>query len=312
MRDKKSKSIRQTILLALNSIRNNIVKIIPENSAFFRWLSIIGLKIIAKERRMIKTELNINIPVVEHCNLGCKCCSAFAPLAKETFLDVENYRLDMSKLAALTNNYIQDIQFTGGEPLLHPRICELFDIARSFFSNANISFLTNGILLLKMPDDFFENCRINRVSIGISRYPINIDINGIKDKCNIYGISVSYVGTDNVPKKKMWKYPLDVKGTQPLRRSFNICSQVNNCSILRDGKIFPCLVTAYINHFNDYFGQELRLSEGDFINIYDVIDIREIYNFFITPHPFCKYCNRKGVQFGIKYGISERVISEWT
>jgi MoaA/NifB/PqqE/SkfB family radical SAM enzyme len=78
--------------------------------------------------------LSFIIRLTEHCNLNCAGCSAFSPLADEKFYDVEVFRNDCERLASLTGGKINQIIFAGGEPLLHPRITDFFDIARVYFS----------------------------------------------------------------------------------------------------------------------------------------------------------------------------------
>lgn len=58
-----------------------------------------------KKRNVMK----IDIPVVEHCNLCCKGCTAFSSLAKEEFLSYEGYCKDMCKLAELTGHNLSEI-----------------------------------------------------------------------------------------------------------------------------------------------------------------------------------------------------------
>jgi MoaA/NifB/PqqE/SkfB family radical SAM enzyme len=256
--------------------------------------------------------MKIDIPAVAHCNLGCKCCTTFSPLAKESFLDVEGYKTDMRKLAELTDNYLDSVCFTGGEPLLHPKLLELFNIAREYFPKTELSFMTNGVLLMKMTEAFWENCRKNNVCISLSRYPINIDVIKIKAFADTYNVKFDYVGGKNTPTKLMWKYPLDINGQQPLSRSFKICNQVNSCIQMKNGLIYPCNTIACICHFNDFFGKNMKIMREDVIEINQVKSITEIYEFLIKPKPFCKYCNRKGVKFGIKYGVSKKEITEWT
>ena len=236
----------------------------------------------------------------------------FWTACRESLLDVEKYKDDMAKLAELTGNNLDSVCFTGGEPLLHPRLLEMFDTARSYFPETEISFMTNGILLLKMPDVFWENCRKNSVFVSLSRYPISIDIEKIKTLALAWTVKFDYAGGKNTPVKSMWKYPLDLTGHQPLNRSFNICNQVNSCVRMKDGKIYPCNTIACIEHFNKYFGKNLKVTEDDVIEINKVKNIGEIYEFLIKPKPFCKYCNRRGVVFGIKYGLSKKEITEWT
>jgi len=164
----------------LRVIRDNIVKIIPENSWLFKRMALVGFKIAARQKHKRRTSMKIDIPVVEHCNLSCKCCTAFGPLAKEYFLDLGTYEKDMKRLAELTNNILESVCFTGGEPLLHPRLTEMFDIVRACFKDTDLSFMTNGILLPKMSVEFWENCRKNDVCVSLSRYPIQLDIDEIK------------------------------------------------------------------------------------------------------------------------------------
>jgi len=71
-------------------------------------------------------------------------------------------------------------------------------------------------------------------------------------------------------------------------------------------------VLANINHFNHYFSRDLKIEKGDVIGLHEVNDVKEIIAFLLRPHPFCKYCNRKAVKFGIPFGISEKAIEEWT
>ncbi|MDR2491682.1 MAG: radical SAM protein [Spirochaetaceae bacterium] len=296
----------------LRGIRNNIVKIIPENSMLFKWLSIAGLKMNAQKHHVPLTSLVMGVYATEHCNLNCKCCTAFSPIAEETFLHIASYKKDMKKLAELTAGKLASFYVTGGEPLLHPQIAEVFGIAREYFPETEISFMTNGLLLLKMPETFWEKCREYSVAINISRYPINIDIEAIRNKAQMYQIKFDYVGGTGVPIKSMWKYPLDTEGKQSLRRSYGICSQINRCVTMKDGKIYPCNTIAGIGHFNKYFNKDLKVTADDVLELHNVKNIHEVYNFLYTPKPFCKYCNRKGVEFGITYGNSKKEISEWT
>lgn len=77
-------------------------------------------------------------------------------------------------------------------------------------------------------------------------------------------------------------------------------------------KIYPCNTTACIEHFSSYFHKNLNLIPGkDYLELEKVKDIQEVYQFLITPPPFCKYCNRAGVTFGHDWEVSKKNISEW-
>ncbi|MDR2069595.1 MAG: radical SAM protein [Spirochaetaceae bacterium] len=236
----------------LREIRNRIVTIVPENSGLFRRLALLGLKFNARHNHALRTSLVMGVYAVQHCNLNCACCTAFSPIAKEEFLDIESYKNDMAKLSSLTGGKLESFYVTGGEPLLHPRILEIFDIAREYFPETEISFMTNGLLLLKMPEAFWINCKRNNVAVSLSRYPIKLDTGRIRELAAAFKVKFDYVGGSNVPVKSMWKYPLDVEGARSLSESFNICTQVNRCITMKNGYIYPCNTIAGIEHFNKY------------------------------------------------------------
>jgi len=58
-------------------------------------------------------------------------------------------------------------------------------------------------------------------------------------------------------------------------------------------------------------GNTREVTEHDVLDIHKVQSLDEIIEFLYTPKPFCRYCNRRGVELGIPYGISKKEISEW-
>lgn len=297
----------------LFSIRKKIVCLIPERSQAFRYLSIWGMRLRAVKMRKKLDVMKIDIPVVEHCNLKCKGCTAFSPLAEEEFLDYETYCKDMTKLAELTEHNLFQITYTGGEPLLHPRFGDMLRFARKLYPKAEIDFMTNGVLIPVQKDEFWTTCSACSIKVRISRYPIKLNnkrINEIEEK---WRINFEWVGGKDMPVKKMWKYPLDLNGGVSMWNSFKLCSQINNCIRMKNGRIYPCNTTACIEHFNKYFGTDLKLMPGrDYLELDQVKDIQEVFEFLVAPPPFCKYCNRAGVTFGYDWEVSRKHISEWT
>ena len=122
-------------------------------------------------------KLKFEVHVCEHCNLNCKGCYHFSPLAKEEFLDVVEWENDCKRLSILFDREMEFISLMGGEPLLHPKICDLLKITRKYFDIGDVSIITNGILLLDMDDDFWNTCRENNVTIRQTKYPIDIVFN---------------------------------------------------------------------------------------------------------------------------------------
>ena len=295
----------------LLKIKNLILKFIPENSWLFKRLVIQGIKMNTRRTHLPLKNLKIGVHVTEHCNLNCKSCTAFSPIADEYFLDLEKYEADLKRLAELTQGRLEGFFLTGGEPLLHPEIEKIIDLARCYFPSSDLSIMTNGLTLLQMPDSFWQCCKENQLRVLITRYPINIDIEGMRKKADQFQVNLSYTGGNNVPIKSMWKYPLDLNGKQPLKNSFNICTQINVCLTIKNGIIYPCNTIAGITHFNKQFKQNLNLTSEDTLEINKVNNVEEIIQFLCTPKPFCRYCNRAGLELGLGYSASKKEIGEW-
>jgi hypothetical protein len=80
---------------------------------------------------------------------------------------------------------------------------------------------------------------------------------------------------------------------------------------LVDGKLYTCARIAYIKYFNDYFGQDIEVTERDYIDIYKARNMDEIFDFLCSPMPFCRYCGIKHTIWDIGWSTSKKDISEW-
>jgi MoaA/NifB/PqqE/SkfB family radical SAM enzyme len=254
--------------------------------------------------------LRIEVQIADHCNLNCISCNHFSPIAKKFFLDIADFERDCSRISELTEK-IEYFNLLGGEPLLHPQIIDFCKIARKYFTNGTINIITNGILLLNQPDEFWETCAIKNIQIIITRYPINLDITKIERKAFESKVPLKYWPPNN-NLKTMLKVPLDINGRQDGKNNYRMCGQANACIQLRHGKIYTCSVIAYIDYFNCHFNKNLKVTEKDYIDIYKAANIEEIYSFLCKPMPFCRYCNIKKAVYGLGWDISRKQITEWT
>lgn len=260
------------------------------------------------------SKLHFEVHLVEHCNLHCKGCAHFSPLAKKEFLDLEKYEKDLKRLNELTNGEVQYIKLLGGEPLLHPKIEQAFDITRKYFAGCDVILITNGVKMCEMSSDFFENCKKNRIHIEITKYPIEFNYDVVIDRLEKEGVEYSYRGNTDTQEKKFWHLRLDLEGKQKPDESFNSCRWGNGAICLADGKLYSCVIPAYIRHFNNYFKKNLIVCENDYVDIYKANDEREICERLSKPMPFCKYCrvDDGNIVYNEEYGHSKYVIEEWT
>ncbi|MBR6126376.1 radical SAM protein [bacterium] len=251
----------------------------------------------------------IEFHIVEHCNLNCKSCVHFSPLAKEEYLDIKTFKNDIKRLSEITIGKVKTINIFGGEPLLHKDLIQFLDIARYFFPNTKIRLVTNGILLSEQNEDFWGNCKKNKIVISITKYPIKLNWSLIEQKADNNGVKLEFFADDK--KDSQWHFPLDLSGKQNRYTNFMDCQEANKCTNVYKGKLYICPIASNMRHFNKYFKMNIPITEKDYLDIYKIKNANEILKFCAKPSPICKYCNIKGRTFNNEWNISKKEITEW-
>lgn len=247
--------------------------------------------------------------IAEHCNLNCKSCVHFSPLAQEEFLDFNIFKKDIIRMFELTQGNIKYIHIFGGEPLLNKDVLEYLVFAREYFKDSTIKLVTNGILLLQQNENFWKTLFENSIKISMTQYPIKIDYKKIFRKGKENNIQIEFFSANK--EKSQWHFPLDLSGKQNSIENFSKCQEANNCTNIYNGKIYICPIASNIRHFNTFFDKKIPITEKDYIDIYKVTDVNEILTFISKPSPICKYCNINGRTFNNAWSISKKEISEW-
>ena len=132
--------------------------------------------------------LFFEVGIVEHCNLNCRGCSHFSPIAEPYFMAPDVFERDTARLSELFHGQAAWIHIMGGEPLLHPRCKEFLEIARKWFPIGRIDLITNGILLKQQDDEFWDVCKKNEIVIKPTQYPLTVDFDAVKEKTQSMGI----------------------------------------------------------------------------------------------------------------------------
>ncbi|RAX54202.1 hypothetical protein CCY99_04100 [Helicobacter sp. 16-1353] len=253
----------------------------------------------------------LEVYITEHCNLNCKHCAPFSPIAKKSFYSVEIFKNDMERLSLLSNRLLCKLRILGGEPLLHPELEQLLKIARENFPNTSIDLVTNAILLPKQKDSFWQTCKDYDIAITPTKYPIKIDFQTIENKAKQFGVKYKYNNGGEV-EKRLFYQPLDLLGTQNPVIMFAKCAWANGCIGLDNGKLYTCPYPRSIKNFNTYFKTNLIVDKRDYIDIYEAKNMDEILRFLAKPIPFCRYCDLNRLTWDNKWERSKKDISEWS
>ena len=236
--------------------------------------------------------LTLEYHLVDSCNLKCAGCSHYSSLLDSpTYPSLEDIITDLSFLQSKVGDNLTTLRLLGGEPLLHPQICECLSEICKLFPKTNLVLVTNGILLKKMPEKFYSICIKSNIQISITDYGLpNIDVEEIIHKLKDLGIKTTIYR--NSTKNLIWHYK-HIRLTEGKIDCLSKCIYKNICNNYRNGKIYLCPHIAYIDFFNNHFGTNVKLDNTDYISLDEVSCFDELLERIHSAKPnFCyKYCN---------------------
>lgn len=260
---------------------------------------------------------HLDYHLTEHCNLNCRGCSTFAPIAEKSFASLEQFQRDIHRLYELVGDCVQQIHLLGGEPLLHPEAEQFARACRLVFQKARIDLTTNGLLVYRMTDQFWEALKENHIAIKYTRYPIEFDYYKMAEYIKNRGVYVFSAGGEE-EIKYFRRIPLNAKGSFNMYHSFIQCPYTD-CAQLRDGKLYHCPASAYYDLLNRKMEKAAILSgEGQFQGSeYDCLRLdhvrtgSEVFEFLSNAVPFCQYCDMDRMDCRVDWGVSGCDLREW-
>ncbi len=241
-------------------------------------------KIMLALYRMIKHRTflkNIEFQIIDHCNLNCRGCAHFSNISEKKFIDARVMVKSMDQFNKRVG-YVYSVALMGGEPLLHPDIVDIIEYTRDRFPISEVRIVTNGLLLDRMPQEFYKACRKNRILIYISKYPPTVKkIPKIKKILSHYGIRYFISST-----VRQFSSCFEPTGTSDARKAFEHCGR-RACTIVKDDRIYLCSICAFVDKYNKRFVQDIPQPEG--LNLY-TCSAKELMDYLKSPAETCKYC----------------------
>lgn len=236
-------------------------------------------------------KVSIEIHSADHCNLSCYSCSHYSPIAKPKFCDLSKLRESLPKLTPFQDT-IRILRVIGGEPLLNPQVCDIFELIHEHCPNVPIEITTNGILIPKMKEDFFACCRKYDIMINVTQYPVKSDLyKNIEEvllrervKYNLSTVEETYDKWNKI-KLHETSFPVLKSKIHFLKKSQ--CNRM--CIQLMDDKLFPCNISAHVHHLNEAFGTKFIHRKGDYLELDKIKSSKDIRKLLYKSHPFCSY-----------------------
>lgn len=253
--------------------------------------------------------LRIEFDVTDTCNLNCKGCTHYSPIAPREFEELMQLDHNMRLLSSVKGHKrIKEIYLIGGETLLYPSLKEAMSMARRYFSWCRISIFTNGLLLPKMDEEFWSLCRSLDIRIALTRYPVKFDYDKVESLCRRNGVACDIFG-DRGTDGTFFRFALD-----PYKRRNRWLSHFRcysfGCLTVKGDRLYPCSISACAGNLNARFGTDFSWKPGDYITLsrQKPLSISRILWLRNLPVPFCSYCKKVQIT---PYEISKRVKTEW-
>lgn len=140
---------------------------------------------------MKKKYKKIYIEITNKCNLNCTFCSEVK--RKKEKITLENFEEIIKKI----NNYTDYIYLhVKGEPLLHPEIDKILDIAEKY--NLKVNLTTNGTLFPNVVDKIKDKKALHKINFSLHSE------NNYKNYLENIFENVKKLSTDTVAIYRLW------------------------------------------------------------------------------------------------------------
>lgn len=249
--------------------------------------------------------VEIEMHIVDHCNLNCNCCNHFSPLAKPNFVSLESFQQQLSELVENIPN-IKTFLILGGEPTLHPQLFEICMSARKILGpKVYIDVLSNGTNINKISKYKDEYLKAD-ICFTFSSYYQATKIEEIKKLAPLGRI----YNTRILSKQTL------VEPYGDLDSHYNFFNCVNHklpCFTLKDHKLFICPFSAHINIYCAHTKENIPLIKNkDYLMVSDIKNNMDlIQTFCFTPKPICSYC-KPGPSIPYSDSLKDRIEFELT
>lgn len=250
------------------------------------------------------TTLYVEIQLCDRCNLDCAYCSHLSPVSKPVTISLETLEAECHRLARVG---VDEVNLMGGEPLLHPQVCEAIKLTRSILPNIKLIVSTNGLLLPRMSRDFWQCCRENKVVLRITPYPKakNGTLNYFK---YVWLIRKNRVRMESTGWRFGFRHQLLSEKAEYDATSNYLRCQLH-CTQVRDATLWPCAYVAYAFNLNNKFGTNFKTAAGDSLPL-DGITATDLRLWLLRTKPFCAHCGIKDAQ-RITWRRSQYTRDEW-
>lgn len=254
----------------------------------------------------------VEVMVLRSCNLSCKGCTTFSDLRHQgDYGDWSDTATWLKQWSSRLN--LQAIGFMGGEPLIHPNIKKWIAGVREMLPNAQIRFVTNGLLLEKNLDiiDLLHDVgnSVLKISVHLEDDRINRAIKYIMNRYDWKPVTEFHInrwstGNEfkfqiNRPERFYKTFQGSYSDMRPHKNkpkdAFDQLCVQKRCPLIFQGKLFKCGTAGLTPHILERFGNpnldlwQPYLNTGLDVDCTD-LELKNFIDNFGLPHRICGQC----------------------
>lgn len=201
----------------------------------------------------------LEITIVEHCNLSCRDCNHLSPIIPPTLAVPELLLADLRVFARVY--YAKCVRLLGGEPLLHPKVVKILQDVRTSGVADLLGMETNGLLLGRMPETFWEAIDL----VVVSAYPGREPREELLTHCR--RLAEKHQVDFTVTLFPVFRKTYAELGTSDhalVRRIYETCAMVHTwrCHSLANGYFYKCPLAYYLPRALGPDGDNLATTDG--------------------------------------------------
>jgi cyclic pyranopterin phosphate synthase len=200
---------------------------------------------------------SLEVHIVDHCNLRCHACCSLSPYLPKWFIDPADLERDLRlACSALAPQYLK---LVGGEPSLHPALDECLAVARRVLIAPVVSVTTNGFLLPRASDRFWQLTQ----ALTISLYPHprlpDETISLIEKRAGEFGIPINWKQQGEFVEMDIDEPRADASVT---RNIYHDCWLRRRCHIVSHGRFYTCTRPP---HFETFYGNDAGFRDDGLV-----------------------------------------------
>jgi hypothetical protein len=221
---------------------------------------------IDKDNRVYFQQLEIS--PVNSCCLKCKYCNHVNPLRKGIVpvLQIEEWFMTWSR-KVVPETFI----ISGGEPLLHPEINKIIELAVKYWHNSKVILWTNGMLSNKITNAETLLSLKSLHHINITKHFDNAEYN-TKLKKFVDILTDAKIPFNIIPSFQRWAvaYEFDENGRpipfhSDFRKAWKNGCMARPCVTLEDNKLYKCSI---INNMQGALRESVLGKDWNIVNTY--------------------------------------------